>query len=183
MDMLCHWRYVLDSLFGSVKSVSCKGVTHIPERINEEGNPYQCTADDAAFATFELEGGVVAQFNSSWVTRVRRDDLFTLQIDGTNGSAVAGLRECWTQSYAETPRPVWNPDIEQPIKFFENWRKVPSKRNYDNAFKAQWELFLNHIVNDDPFPWNLREGAKGVQLAECGLESSKERCWIQLGEL
>ena len=183
MDMLCHWRYVLDNLFGAVKAVSCRGVTHIPERIDEEGNPYQCTADDAGFATFELEGGVIAQINSSWVTRVRRDDLLTLQIDGTKGSAVTGLRECWTQNYAETPRPVWNPDIEQPIRFFDSWRKMPSEENYENAFKAQWELFLKHVVADDPFPWNLREGAKGVQLAECGLESWQKRRWIPVGEL
>ena len=183
MDMLCHWRYVLDNLFGAVKAVSCRGVTHIPERIDEDGNPYRCTADDAAFATFELEGGIIAQFNSTWVTRVRRDDLLTLQVDGTKGSAVAGLRECWTQSYAETPRPVWNPDIEQPIRFFDNWRKMPSKENYENAFKAQWELFLKHVVSDDPFPWNLREGAKGVQLAVCGLESWKKRRWVPVGEL
>lgn len=183
MDMLCHWRYVFDNLFGAVKAVSCRGVTHIPERIDEDGNPYRCTAEDAAFATFELEGGVIAQFNSTWVTRVRRDDLLTIQIDGTKGSAVAGLRECWTQSYAETPRPVWNPDIEQPIRFFESWRKMPSKENYENAFKAQWELFLKHVVSNDPFPWNLREGAKGVQLAACGLESWKKRRWVPVEEL
>ncbi len=183
MDMLCHWRYVFDSLFGAVEAVSCCGVTHIPERIDEDGKPYLCTADDAAYATFELEGEVIAQFNSSWVTRVRRDDLLTIHVDGTKGSAVVGLRECWVQNYENTPRPVWNPDIEQPIKFIDSWNRYSAQEAYQNAFKAQWELFLKHVVRDDPFPWNLKEGAKGVQLAELGLESWKRRSWVRVGEL
>lgn len=183
VDMLCHWRYVLDHIFGKVKAVSCLGATHIPERIDEQGKPYRCTADDSAYATFELEGGIVAHFNSSWTVRVRRDDLLTLQVDGTKGSAVAGLRECYIQHYGNTPKPVWNPDIEQPIRFFEGWAKVPEQEPYDNAFKVQWELFLKHVVKDDPFPWDLREGAKGVQLAEKGLESWAKRCWVDIPEL
>lgn len=183
VDMLCHWRYVLDNIFGNVKAVSCFGATHIPERIDEEGKAYKCTADDAAYATFELEGGVVAHFNSSWVTRVRRDDLLTVLVDGTKGSAVAGLRQCWTQHYGNTPKPVWNPDIDQPINFYEGWSKVPEQEVHDNAFKAQWELFLRHVVVDDPFPWDLREGAKGVQLAEKGLESWEKRAWVDIPEL
>ncbi|KAA9357682.1 Gfo/Idh/MocA family oxidoreductase [Larkinella humicola] len=183
VDMLCHWRYVLDQVFGKVKAVSCLGATHIPERIDEQGKPYTATADDAAYATFELEGGVIAQFNSSWTTRVRRDDLLTLHVDGTKGSAVAGLRECYIQHYGNTPKPVWNPDIEQPIKFFEGWAKVPEQEVAENAFKVQWELFLKHVVKDDPFPWDLREGAKGVQLAEKGIESWEKRCWVDVPEL
>lgn len=183
VDMLCHWRYVLDNVFGKVKAVSCLGATHIDKRIDEKGNPYKCTADDAAYATFELENGIIAQFNSSWTVRVRRDDLLTLQVDGTNGSAVAGLRECYIQHYGNTPKPVWNPDIPQPINFFEGWSKVPEQETYDNAFKVQWELFLKHIVKDEPFPWNLYEGAKGVQLAEKGLESWSKRCWVDVSEI
>ena len=183
VDMLCHWRYVLDNLFGNVKAVSCIGVTHIPERIDESGQPFQCTADDAAYATFELENGVFAHFNSSWVTRVRRDDLLTLHVDGTRGSAVAGLRDCWIQHYGNTPRPVWNPDIEQPINFYDGWSKVPDQETYDNAFKAQWELFLRHVALDEPFKWSLLEGAKGVQLAEKGLLSWKNRAWVDVEEL
>ncbi len=183
VDMLCHWRYVLDNVFGKVKSVSCLGATHIPHRIDEQGKPYKCTADDAAYATFELEGGVIAHFNSSWTTRVRRDDLLTLQVDGTKGSAVAGLRECYIQHYGNTPKPVWNPDIAQPINFFEGWSKVPEQESYDNAFKAQWELFLKHVVKDEPFPWDLRDGARGVQLAEKGIESWSKRCWVDVPAL
>jgi predicted dehydrogenase len=183
VDMLCHWRYVLDNVFGKVKSVSCLGATHIPQRIDEQGKPYACTADDAAYATFELEGGVIAHFNSSWTVRVRRDDLLTLQVDGTKGSAVAGLRECYTQHYGNTPKPVWNPDIAQSINFYEGWSKVPDQEIYDNAFKVQWELFLKHVVKGDPFPWDLRDGARGVQLAEKGIESWTKRCWVDVPEL
>ncbi|MBV9039094.1 MAG: Gfo/Idh/MocA family oxidoreductase [Acidobacteriaceae bacterium] len=183
LDMLCHWRYVLDNLFGAVRAVSCLGATHIPERRDENGQPYRCTADDAAYATFELEDGIIAQFNSSWAVRVRRDDLLTLQVDGTKGTAVAGLRDCWIQHYGATPRPIWNPDIPQPINFFDGWQKVPEQDSFDNAFKRQWELFLRHIVKDEPFRWNLVEGAKGVQLAEAGLRSWRERCWVSVDAL
>ena len=183
VDMLCHWRYVLDNLFGEVKAVSCLGATHIPQRIDENGKPYACTADDAAYATFELEGGVIAHFNSSWVTRVRRDDLLTVQVDGTHGSAVAGLRGCRIQHYGSTPKPVWNPDIDQPINFYDGWQEVPEQEHYDNAFKVQWEMFLKHVVVDAPFRWSLREGAKGVQLAELGLKSWELRQWVQVPAL
>lgn len=183
VDMLCHWRYVLDHLFGNVKGVFCLGATHIPERIDEAGKPYRCTADDAAYATFELEGEIVAQFNSSWTTRVRRDDLLTMQVDGTKGSALVGLRDCWTQTYGNTPKPVWNPDIPNPVDFYNTWSKMPEQEAFDNAFKAQWELFLKHLVCDTPFPWNLLEGAKGVQLAEKGLESWAKKTWITIPDL
>ncbi len=183
IDMLCHWRYVLDHIFGKVKAVSCFGATHIPERIDEQGKPYKCTADDAAYATFELENGIIAHFNSSWTVRVRRDDLLTLQVDGTKGSAVAGLRDCYIQHYGNTPKPTWNPDIAQPINFFEGWAKVPEQEPFENAFKVQWELFLKHIVKGTPFPWDLHEGAKGVQLAEKGLESWAKRCWVTVPEI
>ncbi|MGC9342732.1 MAG: Gfo/Idh/MocA family protein, partial [Bacteroidales bacterium] len=180
VDMLCHWRYVLDNIFGKVKAVSCLGATHIKERVDEEGNAYRCTADDSAYATFELENEIIAHFNSSWCVRVRRDDLLTLQVDGTRGSAVAGLRKCYIQDYENTPRPVWNPDIDQPINFMDNWEEYRKGEYFDNAFKAQWELFLKHVISNDPFPWNLLEGAKGVQLAEKGLESWEQKKWVEV---
>ncbi len=183
LDMLCHWRYVLDNLFGNVKAVSCLGATHIERRWDESGRPYDCTADDSAYATFELEGGIVAHFNSSWCVRVRRDDLLTIQVDGTKGSAVAGLRECWIQPYGATPRPVWNPDIDSPLRYADGWQQVPAQQEFDNAFKVQWELFLRHVAKDEPFRWNLLEGAKGVQLAEKGIESWKTRAWVDVPPL
>lgn len=182
VDMFCHWRYLLDNLFGGVKRVSAVGATHIPRRVGEDGKSYAATADDAAYGTFELEGGILCQLNSSWCVRVRRDDLVTFQVDGTEGSAVFGLRKCYSQSREETPRPVWNPDIVQPIDFFAGWNEVPdSAAGYENAFRIQWELFLRHVVCDEPFRWDLREAAKGVQLAELGLRSWREGRWMEVG--
>lgn len=183
VDMLCHWRYLIDNVFGKISGVSCHGAIHIPERIDENGKAYECTADDACYATFELENGVVCQFNSSWDVRVRRDDLFVMNVDGTKGSATVGLRKCWVQSLGMTPKPVWNPDIDQPIDFYEGWQEVPDATDYDNAFKIQWEMFLRHVALDEQFPHDLMEGAKGVQLAEAGLQSWKERKWIDLKDL
>jgi predicted dehydrogenase len=183
VDMLCHWRYLVDNLFGNIKAVSCLGATHIPERWDEQGKRYACTADDSAYATFELENGVIAQFNSSWSVRVRRDDLLTLQVDGTEGSAVAGLRDCVVQHASATPRCVWNPDLDSPINFADGWNRVPSYQPIENAFKVQWELFLRHVAADESFPWTLLEGAKGVQLAEKGLESWRRRAWVDLPAL
>ncbi|MER9947162.1 Gfo/Idh/MocA family oxidoreductase [Mesorhizobium sp. M0047] len=183
LDMLCHWRYVLDNLFGSVKAVSCLGATHISERVGEDGKPYAADADDAAYATFELEGGVIAHINSSWTVRVRRDDLVTFQVDGTHGSAVAGLTRCWTQHRVNTPKPVWNPDQPQTIDFYRTWDEVPDNQVYDNGFKIQWEMFLRHVIEDAPWQYTLVEGAKGVQLAVLGLKSWQERRWLDVEPL
>ena len=183
IDMLCHWRYVIDNLFGPVRSVMCLGATHIPERFDEQGKPYEATADDAAYAMFELENGVIVQINSSWCTRVYRDELLVFQVDGTHGSAVAGLRECRLQHRAMTPKPVWNPDIDSPIVFRDTWQDVPDNQVFDNAFKVQWELFLRHIAEDKPFPWGFMEAAKGVQLADLGIQSWKERRWVEVPAL
>jgi predicted dehydrogenase len=187
LDMVCHWRYVLDNLFGEVQSVSCLGATHISQRWDEAGQPYAATADDAAYATFELKGHdggkVVAQVNSSWTTRVRRDDLVTFHVDGTHGSAVAGLQECRAQSRVATPRPVWNPDVKQTMNFHDQWQEVPDTQIYDNGFKIQWEHFIRHVVEDAPYRWTLPEGAKGVQLVEAALQSWKERRWVDVQPL
>ena len=180
VDMLCHWQYVIQNLFGEVKSLTCLGATHIPTRWDEAGKPYKCTADDSAYATFELANGVICHFNSSWDVRVDRDDLLTLQVDGTHGSAVAGLRDCKAQSLAATPRCIWNPDVDSPIKYKDGWVRVPDQGAYDNAFKVEWELFLKHVVTGGEFRWSLFEGAKGVQLAELGLQSWAERKWVDV---
>ena len=183
VDMLCHWQYVLTNIFGSLRALSCLGATHIPERMDEQGKRYDATADDAAYATFAIEGGIVAQINSSWCVRVYRDELFSLQVDGTEGSAVAGLRECKVQHRVNTPKAVWNPDIPNPFNFFDDWMDVPDNMVFDNAFKVQWELFLKHVACDEPFRWDFLEGARGVQLAELGLRSWQERRWLDIPEL
>jgi predicted dehydrogenase len=183
LDMLCHWRYVLDNLFGEVKAVTCRGAIHIPKRVDEAGKTYDADVDDAAYATFELEGGMIAHINSSWAVRLRRDDLVTFQVDGTHGSAVAGLTRCWTQARVNTPRPVWNPDQPQTMNFYEQWDEVPDNITYDNAFKIQWEDFIRHVVAGTPWKHDLVEGAKGVQLAELGLKSWAERRWLDVPKL
>jgi predicted dehydrogenase len=188
LDMFAHWRYLLDHTFGGVKAVQCTGATHIPERVDERGRRYAATADDAAYATFVLDGAdkggdIVAQFNSSWAVRVYRDDLLQIQVDGTLGSAVAGLRGCKMQPRAATPRPVWNPDVPNPFDFYEQWQEVPDSGDVDNAFKAQWELFLRHVAADEPFPHDFTEGAKGVQLAELAMQSWAERRWVDVPNL
>jgi predicted dehydrogenase len=180
IDMFCHWRYVIDNLFGQIDSLVALGAVHIPKRADEQGQPYDATADDAAYGIFRLNDGTPLVFNSSWCVRVRRDDLLTLQVDGTHGSAVAGLRGCRVQHRSATPRPVWNPDIDQAIDFYDGWQDIPTNRTYDNAFKVQWELFLRHVVKDEPFRWSLLEGAKGVQLAELGMQSWQERRWVDV---
>ena len=187
VDMFCHWRYVLDNIFGKVKSVNAIGATHIPQRVDENGSTYDATADDAAYGMFELEGksgeSIIAQINSSWCVRVYRDELVSFQVDGTLGSAVAGLRECKTQHRVNTPKPVWSPDTPNPFNFYEDWDDVPDNTDFDNGFKAQWELFLRHVELGEPFPYDLIEGAKGVQLAELGLQSWAERKWLDVPEL
>ena len=183
LDMLCHWRYVLDNVFGDVKSVSCLGTTHIPQRWDETGKAYKADADDAAYATFQLEGGVIAHINSSWCVRPYRDDLVTFQVDGTHGSAVAGLHDCMMQARQATPRPVWNPDEKQTLDLYASWQPVPDFAPFDNGFKVQWEMFIRHIAEDAPYKYTLREGVKGLQLVELATQSWKERRWIDIPDL
>jgi predicted dehydrogenase len=183
LDMFAHWQYVLENLFAPVKAVSCRTATHIPKRVDERGAWYACTADDAVYATFELEGGIVAQMNSSWAVRVYRDDLLTLQVDGDEGSAIAGLTQCKVQHRSTTPKAVWNPDVPTKTNYFGDWQSVPDAAQYDNAFKVQWEMFLRHVVGDAPFPYDFLEAARGVQLAALGLQSSSEQRWVAVPRL
>lgn len=180
LDMFPHWHYVLEQLFAPVRSVYAHTATHIPERLDEQGLPYQATADDSAYAVFELDGGIVAQLNSSWAVRVNREELVEFQVDGTEGSAVAGLRGCRFQHRAATPKPVWNPDLPVTEPFRSQWMEVPDNNEFDNGFKVQWELFLSHVVAGTPFPHDLRSGAKGVQLAELALLSAREGRRVQI---
>ena len=183
LDMLCHWRYVLDNTFAEVKAISCLGTTHIPQRWDENGQSYEADADDAAYATFQLDGGVVATINSSWCVRPYRDDLVTFQVDGTKGSAIAGLHDCMMQARQATPRPVWNPDQKQTLDLYAAWQPVPDFTMFDNGFKVQWEMFIRHFAEDTPYKYTLREGAKGLQLVEAAMQSWKDRRWIDIPAL
>ncbi|GAA4695753.1 Gfo/Idh/MocA family oxidoreductase [Phytohabitans rumicis] len=183
VDMFPHWHYVLEQIFGKVTAVTAHVSNHIDKRWDEAGEAYDATADDAAYGIFEIEGGIVAQINSSWAVRVYRDELVEFQVDGTEGSAVAGLRNCRIQHRASTPKPVWNPDLPATEDFRSQWQVVPDNEEFDNGFKAQWELFLRHVVEDAPYSWDLWAGARGVQLAELGLQSAREGRRIEIPEL
>ena len=182
-DMFSHWSYVLENLFGRVESVQCLGKTHVPRRVDEDGEEYAATAEDAAYAIMELEDDIVAQLNSSWTTRVKRDDLLEIQVDGTAGSAVAGLRECKTQHHANTPKPEWNPDTPTDHDFHDDWETVPDNREFDNAFKQQWARFIRHVVADKPFPWDLFAGVKGIQLTEASHRAREAGRRVTVDEL
>jgi predicted dehydrogenase len=183
LDMFPHWAYVMENLFGQIESVTARAVTHVPHRVDENGQGYDATADDAAYGIFELAGGVIAQINSSWCVRVNRDELVEFQVDGTEGSAVAGLRGCRVQHRGATPKPVWNPDVPATEHFREQWQEVPDNGQFDNGFKVQWEQFIRHVVEDAPFPYDLASGARGVQLAELGLRSSAEGRRVEVPQL
>ncbi|GAA1217461.1 Gfo/Idh/MocA family protein [Prauserella alba] len=183
VDMFCHWRYVLEDIIAPVHSVQALAATHIPKRVDEQGRTYEATADDAAYGIFELGGGIVAQLNSSWTTRVFRDELVEFQVDGTEGSAVAGLRRCRVQHRSMTPKPVWNPDLAATEDFRGQWQEVPDNGEFDNGFKVQWEMFLRHVAGDEPFPWDFLAGARGVQLAELGLRSAREGRRVEIPTL
>ena len=183
VDMFPHWNYVLENLFGRVESVYARTTTEIPQRVDERGQAYRATADDAAYAIFELAGGVTAQLNSSWVTRVNRDELVEFQVDGTHGSAVVGLWGCKIQHRNQTPRPTWNPDVPDTHDYPSDWHEVPETEVFENGFKVQWEEFIRHVVEDTPFPYDFLAGARGVLLAEKGLASAREQRRIELPEV
>lgn len=186
-DMFCHWNYVLEGIIGSVKSVTSKATTHIPVRWDEQDREYIATADDAAYGVFELEtpdgDPVVAQINSSWAVRVYRDELVEFQLDGTHGSAVAGLNKCVAQQRAHTPMPVWNPDLPVTESYRDQWLEVPANAELDNGFKLQWEEFLSDVIAGRDHRFGLLSAARGVQLAELGLQSSAERRTIDIPEI
>ncbi|NQX36983.1 Gfo/Idh/MocA family oxidoreductase [Herbiconiux sp. VKM Ac-2851] len=174
LDMYCHWNYVLENLFGRVEAVSSKAVTHIHERWDEQGNRYEATADDAAYGIFELEGDIIAQINSSWAVRVDRGELVEFQVDGTLGSAVAGLFGCKVQPRVNTPKPVWNPDLPTDQDFPSQWTQIPDNQEFTNGFRAQWEQFLQDVAAGRPHPYDLAAGVRGLQLVDAGLQSSNE---------
>ncbi len=183
LDMMPHWRYVLDNVFGAVKSITSIARVNFDKRWDENGEPYVADADDGSYAIVELEGGAVVQIFASWCTRVRKDDLVTFHADGVLGAAVAGLTRCMVQDRDATPSPVWNPDEPQTIDFFGSWNEYGADMEFDNGFKTEWEMFIRSLYADEPFQWSLREGAKGLQLAEAAMQSWRERRWVDITEL
>lgn len=183
LDMFPHWRYIVDHLVGEISAVSCRKVTQVPKRRDEAGRPYTVDVEDEAFAIAELDGGALVRIGSSWATRVRRDDLLTLQVDGTNGSAVTGLHRCVVQPLVATPKAHWNVDAPHGMAFADQWLEVPDVEPYPNSYRTGWELFLRHVAEDGPFPSPLIEGVKGVQFAEACYQSDRERRWIDLSKL
>jgi predicted dehydrogenase len=183
LDMFPHWRYMIDHLVAPIRAVSATSRIQIRRRVNEEGHAYDVDVEDAVFAQLELEGGIIASVNSSWATRIRRDDVITLQIDGIRGSALAGPHDCWVQPDVSTPKPVLSVDARQPHSFFEHWLKMPDNPVTTNSYRSGWELFLRHVAEDGPFPSPLIEGAKGVQFAELAYQSHRERRWIDVPAL
>lgn len=183
LDMFPHWQYLLEDLFAPITAVSCLAATHIPQRVDEAGTVYAATAEDAAYATFQLEDGVIVQLNSSWCTRVHRDELLMLHVDGDLGSAVAGLRECEVQMRDATPRATWDPDTPDSNHYIEDWKKVPNTEKFENAFKIQWEMFLRHVLEDAPFPYDFLQAARGIQVVEAAQRSWKERKWQEIPQL
>jgi predicted dehydrogenase len=183
LDMFAHWRYIFDRLLGEIKAVSCRHITALPERRDETGDWYGVDVEDTAFAVFELAGGVLAQVSSSWASRVKRDDLLQIQVDGTLGSAVCGLHRCFVQPLVATPKPFFDPERAQPMVFDEQWQEMPDIEPVRNGYRAGWELFLRHVAEDAPFPSRLLEGAKSVQLAEACHQSDRERRWVELPPL
>ncbi len=180
LDMFPHWRYMIDHLADNITAVSCTCRTHIARRRDEARSPYVVDVEDSAFAQVELEGGAIASVNSSWCTRIRRDDIIVIQLDGTRGSAVATAHDCWTQTDVNTPSPLLSVDVRQPMDFYAHWLSVPDGAGRGNSYRAGWELFLRHVAEDAPFPFTLLEGAKGVQLAEASYRSNLERRWIEV---
>jgi predicted dehydrogenase len=183
LDMFPHWRYLIEHLAGGVRTVSCTARTQIPRRYDERGQRYDVDVEDAAFAHLELDGGAIASVNSSWTSRIRREDVITIQIDGTHGSAVAGLHDCYTQTDAATPKVAITVDERQPQSFHEQWQAIPDDATWQNSYRAGWDMFIRHVLIGTPFPSPFLEGAKGVQLAELSHLSNRERRWVEVPPL
>ena len=183
LDMYPHWRYLTSSLMGPIRAVSCRRVTQQKKRWDESGKPFDVDVEDEVFATFEFESGALAQVTSSWASRVKRDDLIQIQIDGTLGSAVAGGHKCYVQSLAATPRPTWNVEVPQAMDFDTQWQEVPEHEPFKNSYRYGWEQYLRHVAEDAPLRSTLLEGARDVQLTEACYQSDRERRWIDIAPL
>jgi predicted dehydrogenase len=183
LDMMAHWRYMIDRLAAPVTAVSALMSTATPERVDEQDRLYTVDVEDTSHALLKLAGGAVGVITNSWATRVRRDDTMMVQIDGTAGSAVAGRMRCFTQSAVNTPEAFFGGGQPANMDFFAQWLEVPDSLPVKNAFRQCWEAFLRHVADDAPYLPTLLEGAKAVQLADLAYRSNAEGRWIPVPEL
>jgi predicted dehydrogenase len=181
LDMYPHWRYIIEGLLGPIKRVVSAAWTAIPERVDERGRRYDVDVEDSTATLVELESGAFGVITSSWATRVRRDDLVILQVDGTAGSAVAGLHRCKLQSMAQTPKTHWDVNVDHGYNYDAQWVDAPELTPFRNSYRAGWEAFLRHVVADAPFASDLSGGIRDVELAEACYRSAAEGRWIALG--
>lgn len=182
-DMFPHWRYITEALLGPIKAVSAHVAIRQKRRIDEDGKAYDVDVEDEVFAQFEHAGGVLAQVSSSWATRIRGDDMLTMQIDGSGGSAVAGLHHCYIMPAAATSKPHFDIDKPRTYSLNDDWMEVPEVWPGKNGYRQGWEMFLHHIAEGTPNTTTLLAGAKHLQLADACLQSHKERRWVELEEL
>jgi predicted dehydrogenase len=181
LDMYPHWRYVIEGLLGPMRRVVTALATATPERIDEQGARYPVDVEDTASTIVELENGAIGTILSSWATRVRRDDLLTFQIDGTKGSAIAGLHRCWTLSNADTPKTAhFSIANDLNIDYRANWTEVTEGVSRMNPYRVGWENFLRHVVTGAPMQADLAAGIRDVQFAQACYQSMREAKWIDL---
>lgn len=181
LDMYPHWRYVIEGILGPIRAVTTAMATAIPERRDEAGVQYAVDVDDTSLTLVELANGAIGTISCSWATRVRRDDLLSFQVDGTGGSAIAGLHRCWIQAAADTPLVAhFNPDHDLGADYRGSWKEAANRGGYINPYRIGWENFLRHIADDAPPVGDLAAGIRDVRLAEACHLSVAERRWVAL---
>jgi predicted dehydrogenase len=182
-DMLPHVAYILKAIAGPPLDVVAHAGTLVKDRWDENGQHYTVDVEDTVFAISRLANGALAQATFSWALRVRRDDVMVIQVDGTEGSAVAGLTHCRTQSMANTTHAQWSRDGAPPLDYARDWELMPHEPPYPNPYRVQWEQFLRHVAVDAPFPWDMAAGVQTLQYAAGCMQSWSERRWVDLSPL
>jgi predicted dehydrogenase len=183
LDMFAHWRYIFDRLLGPIEAVSCRHITTAPERVDEAGARYAVDVDDQALTLVELASGATGAIVASWATRVRRDDLLTFQIDGTKGSAVAGLHRCYMQPLGDTPKvAAFNPMVDLAVDYRARWLEAPAAGPYPNPYRVGWEDFLRHLVAGAPLRADFAAGIRDVAFAEACGRSARESAWVDVDQ-
>ena len=183
LDMFPHWRYVIEHLFGRPTSVTARINTAQPKRWDEQHRPYDVDVEDEVRAIVEFENGIVGEVFSSWATRIRRDDMLVVSVDGTQGSAHATLHDCFTQTLGTTPKPVFPVQAPQAMDFFGQWQKAPELTPFKNSYRMAWEAFLRHVAEEAPNGASLLQAARGLQLIEACYESHRSRRWVEMPAL